>query len=67
MGYHGVGVGQFPPIPLAGPHEIIALKRPFAACGKLAATIIEPSRIARSARMPLDKSVLLNSPFASPI
>jgi hypothetical protein len=40
-----------------GPLEIIALKQPFAACGKLRSVIMEPSRIARTAPMPLDKKL----------
>jgi hypothetical protein len=40
-----------------GSHKIIALHRRFAARGKLRLTIMEPSRIARSAKMRSDKSV----------
>jgi hypothetical protein len=40
-----------------GSHEIIALNRPFAASSNIRPTIPEPSRIARSAQMPSDKSV----------
>jgi hypothetical protein len=47
--------------------KIIALNRPFAACGKIKLTTMEPMRTARSAPLPLDKSVLLSSAFASPI
>jgi hypothetical protein len=49
--------GNSRPIPATGLHEIIALKRPFSACGKLRAMTMEPSRIARSALMLLDKTV----------
>jgi hypothetical protein len=49
------------PTPGGGPQEFTVSKRPFATCGKLAAMIKDPGRIARSAAMLLDKSVLLNS------
>jgi hypothetical protein len=42
-----------------GSHKIIALHRRFAARGKLRLTIMEPSRIARSAQLPVNKFVLL--------
>jgi hypothetical protein len=45
------------PRPGTGSHEIIALNLPFAGSGNIRPTIMEPSRIARSAQMPSDKSV----------
>jgi hypothetical protein len=53
------------PIPGTGRHEVVALKRQVAACGKLRRTSMEPSGIARTAPMPLDKYVPLNT-FSSP-
>jgi len=49
--------GSTRPKPGTGSHEIVATNRPFAACGNLRPTIMEPSRTARSAQMPLEKSV----------
>jgi hypothetical protein len=42
--------GSLRPRPGTGSHEIIAMNRPFAACGKLRLTIAETNRIARSAK-----------------
>lgn len=44
------------PRPSAGSHEIFGLQQPFALCGKPGAMPMEPSRIARSAQVPLDES-----------
>ena len=49
--------GSERPISGTGSHEIIALNLPFAGSGNIRPTIMEPSRIARSAQMPSDKSV----------
>jgi len=60
FGSESYGTAQFVsrrPKPGTGSHEFIALNRPFAACGNLRLTIMEPNRIARSAHMPSDKSV----------
>jgi hypothetical protein len=51
------------PNPATGPHKIVALKRPFAVGRKLRPKFMEPSRIARSAQMALDKSVPLKRRF----
>jgi predicted DNA-binding ribbon-helix-helix protein len=50
-----------------GPREIVALKQPFAACVKLGPMFMEPSRIARSLKMPLDILVALIRLSASPV
>lgn len=42
------------PLPGTGPYEVIALKQPFAASGKLRPRVMEISGIARNAQMPLD-------------
>jgi hypothetical protein len=42
------------PKPGTGSHDIIALNRLFAACGKLRPRFMEDSRIARSEQMQLD-------------
>ena len=47
----------FGPSAGAGPNEIVAIKRPVAVCGKLKQKPMETRRIARSAQMPLDRSV----------
>jgi hypothetical protein len=51
--------GSSRPIPGGGPHEIVAFKQPFTACGKLRPEVYGARRVARSAQMPLDKSVPL--------
>jgi hypothetical protein len=56
----------FRPRPGTDNHEIGAVKQSFAACGKLAAMTMGPRRIARSAQMPLDKSVPTSTTFSSP-
>jgi hypothetical protein len=49
--------GRVRPKAGAEPHDIIVLKRSYAAHGKLSPRSTEASRIARSAQVPLDKSV----------
>jgi hypothetical protein len=50
------------PRPATSPHEILALKQPFAACGKLRPKFMGPRRTARSAQMPLNKSFDTDTP-----
>src|ERR1700735_2702585 len=47
-------IGSWRPRAGGGPHEIVALKRPFATCDMLKRKSMEPRRSARSAHMPLD-------------
>jgi hypothetical protein len=58
-------LGRRRPLAVSDGDKTIAGKRPFTACDKLRPRFMEPSWVARSAQMPLDKSALLIRRFRS--